>query len=317
MTQRYGLGDEATRYLEAARRVALDVLRPNAGRTDAEARFPKENIDALRSAGLLNLVSATDVGGQGQGMRVAMAVADQLARECPSTAMIYIMHNCSTAVVESFGSESMRRELASGKLATLAFSEFGSRSHFWAPVSTATRHANGVELNAKKQLITAAGHCDVYVWSSKPVEKEGASSIWWVPAQTPGLKVGDPYAGLGFRGNSSSPILAEGVTIAESQSLGGDGNGFDVMMGTVLPWFNLQNAAVSTGLMEGALERTVAHVSGGTYDYSGARIADFPQVRGYVARMRTKTDMVRALLVDAISAIEGGREDATLRVLQS
>lgn len=317
MSQPYGLADEAQRYLDTAGQIAQDVLRPNARRTDEEGRFPTENLTALREAGLLNLVSAREVGGEGQGLRLAAAVADQLARECPSTAMIWIMHNCAAAVVEGFGQEWMRRELAGGKLGTLAFSEFGSRSHFWAPTSSATSEGSDVRLDAKKQLITSAGHCDVYVWSSRPVSGTGASTIWWVPAGLAGLKVGEPYDGLGFRGNGSSPIIAEGVRIPASHALGADGAGFDVMMGTVLPWFNVQNASVSTGLMEGVLARTVAHVADGSYDYSGARIADFPQVRGYVARMRTKIDMARALVIDALAAIESGRDDATLRVLQS
>jgi alkylation response protein AidB-like acyl-CoA dehydrogenase len=58
-------------------------------------------------------------------------------------------------------------------------------------------------------------------------------------------------------------------------------------------------------------------VTSQAYQYSGARIADFPQVRGYVARMRTWIDMCRALLLDALDALEAGREDAQLRVLQS
>ena len=40
--------------------------------------------------------------------------------------------------------------------------------------------------------------------------------------------------------------------LAESAMLGGDGKGFDIMMGTVLPLFNVLNAACSVGLMEAA-----------------------------------------------------------------
>ncbi|HET9533676.1 MAG TPA: acyl-CoA dehydrogenase family protein, partial [Blastocatellia bacterium] len=41
-----------------------------------------------------------------------------------------------------------------------------------------------------------------------------------------------------------------------------------------------------------------------------------PTVRAYLSRMRIKTDMARALLLDAIDAVEHGREDAMLRVLE-
>lgn len=318
MTQPYRLDDAGEELLRVADTVATEVIRKNAGKVDAQAQFPRENIDALREAGLLGLVSAQEVGGRGQGMRTAAAVVEHVARECPSTAMITKMHYSATAVIEAHGAKPIREEIAAGKkLTTLAFSESGSRSHFWIPVGTATKNGEGVALNAKKQLITSAGECDVYVWSSRPAETDGLSTIWWVPADAKGLSIPERYEGLGLRGNGSAPIHADSVKIPEANRLGPDGGGFDVMMGIVLPWFCLLNQAVSIGLMEGALERTVNHVSGSQYGYSGARIADFVQVRGYVARMRTTIDMSRALLIDALDALEAGREDAQLRVLQS
>jgi alkylation response protein AidB-like acyl-CoA dehydrogenase len=317
--QPYKLDAKGIELLAAAGKLAVEVIRKNAADVDEAARFPRENIDAMRNAGLLGLVSAGDMGGHGQGLRAAAAVCETIARECPSTAMVTKMHYCGTAVIEKHGSQEVRRDIGAGKLVTtLAFSEYGSRSHFWLPVSSATPVAdNKIRLDANKQLITSAGECDIYVWSSKPTQGEGLSSIWCVPMKTPGLTVGKKYDGLGLRGNCSAPIIAREALIPASNILGEDGKGFDLMMGIVLPWFSVQNLAISVGLMEGALERTVKHVTGQGYEYSGSRIAEFPQVRGYVARMRTRIDMCRALLIDALDAIEQGREDATLRVLQA
>jgi alkylation response protein AidB-like acyl-CoA dehydrogenase len=106
------------------------------------------------------------------------------------------------------------------------------------------------------------------------------------------------------------------VTVAESARLGADGEGFAIMMQTVLPAFNLMSAAVSVGLMEGAVARTVAHASGTRYAHIDASLADLPTIRAYVARMRVRTDMARTLLLDAIEAVESGREDTMLRVLE-
>jgi phosphonate transport system substrate-binding protein len=86
------LDAERNRLLAATDKIADETIRPLADTTDKEARFPIENIEALRKAGLLGLVSAKQVGGQGQGLRTAVAVAERIARECPSTAMIVIMH---------------------------------------------------------------------------------------------------------------------------------------------------------------------------------------------------------------------------------
>jgi alkylation response protein AidB-like acyl-CoA dehydrogenase len=318
MDNLWKLNEAGSKLLSAVNTIASDVIAPLAPEIDKAGRFPKENVEALRQAGLLGLFSSPQVGGHGQGLRAAVAVAERIARECPSTAMITIMHNCAAKVIESFGTEAMRRSIAGeGKLATLAFSESGSRSHFWLPVSTASISSEGVRLNAAKQLITSAGNCDWYVWSSKPARAEGLSSIWAVPGNAPGLSIEKPFEGLGLRGNGSAPIVAKAVLIPETNRLGEDGKGFDVMMGVVLPYFNLQSCAVSLGIMEGGFERAVRHVTESQYAYDGSKIADLPQVRGHIAKSRVKIDMTRGLLLDAVEAFEGGRDDAMLRVLEA
>jgi alkylation response protein AidB-like acyl-CoA dehydrogenase len=115
--------------------------------------------------------------------------------------------------------------------------------------------------DAEKSWVTSALHATAYVWSSRPAGAEGASTLWLVPANAPGLAAPRPYDGLGLRGNDSRPVTANGVKVAESQRLGADGEGFAIMMGTVLPYFNLMIAGFSVGLMEAATARTAAHAS--------------------------------------------------------
>jgi alkylation response protein AidB-like acyl-CoA dehydrogenase len=88
------------------------------------------------------------------------------------------------------------------------------------------------------------------------------------------------------------------------------------MMGVVLPYFQLMNAAASLGTMEAATSKAAAHVRGAQLQHVGQSLADLPTIRAYVARMRIKTTMVRALLLDTISALESGRADTMLRVLE-
>ena len=297
--------------------VLESTIVPNAIRVDAEGVYPAENVKALAEAGLLGLISSPDVGGMGQGPGAAVEVVEHIGRACSSTAMIVCMHYSAAAVIEVHGTEAERRKTASGEhVTTLAFSETGSRSHFWAPVGTASRTAGGVQLDAAKSWITSANHAATYVWSSQPLEAEGASTIWLVPRSTPGIEPASGFNGLGLRGNDSAPCKAVGAVIPEENRLGADGDGFNVMMGIVLPWFNLMNAACSVGIAEAAVQRSIAHVSGIRYAHLDSSLADLPTIRAYVARMRIKTDAARALLHDAVNAVETGREDTMLRVLE-
>lgn len=303
--------------LTTADRIAHEVIAPHAHEVDAHARFPEASIDALSRAGLLGLISSTDVGGMGEGPREASAVIRRIAQACGSTAMVLTMHYCGVAVLEKHGPEDVRADCATGKqLSTLAFSEAGSRSHFWAPLSTARKVAQGVQLDAKKSWVTSAHRASAIVWSSKPVASEGQSTIWLVPGDVSGLHAGGEFDGIGLRGNDSSPMTARGAVIPESARLGEDGGGFDVMMGIVLPIFQLLNASCSLGLMESAVSRTITHVSGTKLEHLDSALRELPTIRAYVSRMKIETDMVACLVDDTIAAMEAGREDAMLRVLQ-
>ena len=280
--------------------------------------FPAHTITALAESGLLGLISARDAGGAGEGLAAAAHVVERLARECASSAMVACMHYCGTQVIETHGPMDVRRDIAAGRhLTTLAFSEAGSRSHFWAPVGTAADDGTSVRLNARKSWVTSANHADSYVWSSKPVAGEQASTLWLVPRTTAGLHVAEAgFDGIGLRGNDSSPVAADDAEVSYHARLGEDGAGFDIMMSTVLPWFSVLSAAVSNGLMEAAVRKTAAHAGATRFAHMGSAIADLPTVRAYIARMRIAADQNKALVADAITAITTEREDAMMRVLQ-
>jgi alkylation response protein AidB-like acyl-CoA dehydrogenase len=308
---------ETQGYLGELDRVIGDFIAPAAAEIDQTGAFPRRAIDTLGAAGLLGLISAPDVGGLGQGHRAAAQVVERIARECASTAMVVCMHYSGAAVIEAHGPREVRTAIAAGRhLTTLAFSELGSRSHFWAPLSTATASNGHIQLDAQKSWATSAGQADSYVWSSRPLAVEGASTIWLVPGNANGLRISTPFNGLGLRGNASSPVIAEGVAVPHAAMLGPDGAGFDIMMGIVLPYFQIMNAAFSIGTMESATRKAAAHVGGTKLQHLGQALVDLPTIRAYIARMRVKTDMAHTLLLDAIDALEHGREDAMLRVLE-
>jgi alkylation response protein AidB-like acyl-CoA dehydrogenase len=149
------------------------------------------------------------------------------------------------------------------------------------------------------------------------VAAAGASTLWLVPGNASGLTVQGPFGGLGLRGNDSCPVVANDVRVPTAAMLGADGKGFDIMMGIVLPAFNILNAACSVGLMQAAVAGTAAHAAETRHSDTGASLAELPTIRNYIARMRMKTDMAGALVDDALDAIEANRPDAMLRVLES
>jgi alkylation response protein AidB-like acyl-CoA dehydrogenase len=302
---------------DALERVIEEVVRPAAERVDVQGEFPRVSIEALGDAGLLGLTVAEEMGGGGGGLAEAATVVRSLAGACASTSMVVLMHYSAVVLLEQFGAKELRRDVASGQhLSTLAFSEVGSRSHFWAPLGTATAVDGMVRLDARKSWVTAAGEADSYVWSSRPLGTDGAMTLWLVPSDSAGLSGPGAFDGLGLRGNRSAPVRADGVLVARDAMLGSDGAGLDIALGQVLPWFLVLSAAFSVGLMESVTAETGAHLGATRLEHLDQTLADLPLTRADHARMRIATDQAAALLDDTIAALATGRDDAMLRVLE-
>lgn len=292
-------------------------IAPSAAEVDRSGAFPRDAVDALAGAGVLGLLSATDVGGSGGSLADVAETLQRIARADASVAMVTLMHFAAVSVIEAHGPDDVRRAVAAGDhLSTLAFSERGSRSHFWAPVSSATAADGRVRLDAEKSWVTSAGEADSYVWSSRPLTAQGPMTMWLVPAGTPGVEVAGEFDGFGLRGNASRPVSAGGALVDASNRLGDDGAGLDVALGTALPTFLVGNAAVSLGLMEALVEEASAHLTGARLEHLGQSLAEQPTSRLAYAALRTRVDQTRAFLTDTLAALAGGRDDATLRVLQ-
>jgi alkylation response protein AidB-like acyl-CoA dehydrogenase len=230
------------------------------------------------------------------------------------------MHYAATGAIEAHGPKDVRQAIGRGShLSTLALSEAGSRSHFWAPVSTATptTDSDGVVLHAHKSWVTSGAEADSYVWSSRPVDPStGPMTLWLVPSTAEGLSRPGGFDGVGLRGNGSIPIVADGVRVPPDARLGADGEGLDVGLTTSLPWFLVLSAAFSLGLLEAVTARTGAHLTGTRLEHLGETLAQQPIPRADYARLRLATDRVRAFLGDTLTALETGRADAQLRVLE-
>lgn len=309
-------------YRDALLRVIDEVVAPRATEVDVSGEFPREQVRALGAAGLLALTVPADLGGGGAGLREAAEVIRELGYVCGSTAMVVTMHYAAVGALTAAGDKGTLTSVAAGDhLSTLAFSEKGSRSHFWAPLSSAVPLDDGqtVRLEASKSWVTSAGEADSYVWSSQPLSGAagaGPMTLWLVPAGAAGLSVAGAFDGLGLRGNSSAPMTADGVTVPLGALLGTDGAGLDLALAAVLPVFLICSAAMSAGLMRRLADETAAHLGRTRFENLGVSLAQQTGPRAQLARLRIEADRAWALVAETLTAVERGREDAQLLVLE-
>jgi alkylation response protein AidB-like acyl-CoA dehydrogenase len=304
----------------------LEDIASRAATVDREAQFPQESVDGLARAGTLGLAVPDRFGGQGAGpVEIAEAV-EQVAAACASTAMVLVMHvvavrTLAAGIADDEPDGPKHAALVASArgecLLTLAYSERGSRGHFWAQVSRARADADGVVIDADKSWATSAGEADAYVLacgaagSDDPLETE----LYLVPADSSGLEVPARFDGLGMRGNASAPLRVRGLRARQEQRLGPPAGGFGLMLQATLPWFVLGSAACCVGVAGAALAAAIEHASAARLEHLGSTLADVPGVRARLAEARIRHDQARAHLYAVAHDIAAGRPEAQLGVL--
>ena len=324
MVHVYGLSASAQHHVDTATQIAAAVSLPNAAEVDEEARFPAESMKALADAGLYGLCLPKEVGGQGEGMRAFAGVVEELAGACASTAMIYVMHVAASQAIATSSilenRDQVLRHIAGGKhLTTLAFSEKGSRSQFWAPISRLEETNGHYVTSASKSWVTAAGHADSYVSTA---QKPGAgspleSTVYLARANSDGVSVTSAFNGLGLRGNDSSPVSFEKVAVGRGDLISALGEGPKVILEVALPWFAIGTAAMANGLCRTAVRATTEHLTSTTFEHEGTKLRDLPTLRARLAEMSVRTEQSRSLLGHTLNHIESPSEVTPLFVLQS
>jgi alkylation response protein AidB-like acyl-CoA dehydrogenase len=302
----------------------LAAARAQAREVDATGAFPTAATQALRGSGLMGLTLPVASGGLGGGPPELVEVVSRLAAACGSTAMVYLMHVSAAMAVAAAppeGRPGLVGQLAGGdKLATLAFSEAGSRSHFWAPVSQSQAVDRAMQVKTRKSWVTSAGHADVYVVSTltspelAPADAPVPIDVFIVDGSANGVSVAGTFRGLGLRGNASAPMVFD-LSVPPTDRVGAPGSGFGLMLAVVMPWFNLGNAATSLGLSEAAAEAAVAHTSGARLEHVGETLAQLPTIRAQLARMALDLAMLRSYVDTAAKSIAAPDDATTLHVL--
>ena len=324
MVHAYGLSERTQEHVSKASQIATEVALPNAADVDLQGRFPIESMKALAEAGLYGLCLPKQVGGKGEGMRAFAGVVEEFAGACGSTAMVYVMHVTAAQAIATSSTladrDSILKEIAAGRhLTTLAFSETGSRSQFWAPVSRLEETNGHYVTSASKSWVTAAGHADSYVSTA---QKPGAASplestVYLVRSKAKGVQVTSAFNGLGLRGNDSAPVSLEKITVARSDLISAPGEGPKVILEIVLPWFAVGTAAMANGLCRTAVQRTAEHLTGTGFAHDGTKLRDLPTLRARLAQMSVCTEASRSLLGYTLDHLEQPSDVTPLLVLQS
>jgi isovaleryl-CoA dehydrogenase len=314
-------------WKERVAELATREIGPRAEEYDRQAQYPKASLEALRQAGLWALRVPQAYGGLGGDLLTTCLVVEEVAKQCPSTAMCYKMHleasELVTRIPTPYQLEHFVKPLAQGEVfATVAGGESaGTTGTDWRPtameVSTFKRADNGYRLDhVRKSYVTSAGHATHYLMfcrlEGRPTE--GPPDFLFVERDRIAWEVVGEWNGLGLRGNSSSPMLFNGV-VPEDNRLGIGHEDEAIMPKYLMPLLILTYGAAYLGIASGAY--AVACQEGNKRFPSGARRLDSPINQRRIAEMSAQIEAARALLHAAASMADAGRAPSLLPYIQA
>jgi len=280
----------------------LAVTAEHAERHDAEATFPIEALEVMRSSGLLRLVVPTEYGGAGGTIADMLDVTLQLARADMSVAMIFAMH-CQQAVTLV---RHASPELAASVLPELGYlasvtTERGKGGNLL--VSESTVHSDGAQLKIDRDapVVTGGPHADGYLITVLAPEASSPSqtSLVYVGRDQVDVEVLGGWQPLGMRATLSVPMRLTGQVPVEQ--IIGEPAGFRLIATrTFGPLAHLGWTAAWLGTATGALARVVQHIRSNRGKFN----TESELLLTGLARARGRIDTVHALLRHTLSAFE-------------
>ena len=232
------LAPQHATFRAAVRELAQGVVRPHAAEVDRDGRFPDEAVTAAAEAGLLGVLIPREYGGMGLDALAFALCIEELAQACASTSVIVDVHtSVGSEPILLFGTEEQKRRwlpaLASGEvLGAFALTEPGSGSDAASLKMTARRQGDSYVLNGTKIFITNIGRAGLYVVFARTGTEEKAAGVsaFLVPADSPGVRVGQLFKKMGLHGSPTGELVLEDVVVPAANRLAHEGQGFTVAM---------------------------------------------------------------------------------------
>lgn len=304
--------DEAL-ILEQVRRLADEVIAPNAEYYDRTGEFPWKNIEAINELGLNGLFVPEAYGGSPMSYRLYLAVVKTLAEACASTAIIYATTFHGMKPLIDLGTEEQKARLlpriAAGGLGALAITEPTAGSDATGMRTRFTPNGDEIIVDGTKIFITNGDVADLILlfgkWSEIDDPKR-AISVLVFEKGTPRFEVVRLEDKMGHRASSTATLSFNGCRVPRGNLLGQPGEGLSILLSS-LNKSRPSIAAHALGIARAAFNDMVRYMN--DRRQSGRRIVDFQGNQFLLADLATDLAMGEVWLDYVAGLFEDGETD--------
>ncbi len=306
----FGLNDDQLALRDMVRDFARTEIAPGASERDRLSEFPHEVLRRAGELGLCGMSVPEEWGGSGLDAVSYCVALEEVARECPSTAVTLSVTNsvCGQPILR-FGNDEQRekylRPLADGRwLGGFMLTEPGSGSDAKAMQTRAVKKGDRFILDGTKAWVTNAGVAKVFVVMARTGEAPGDITAFIVEAESKGLELARLEDKMGLRASKTAMYSFTGVEVPECNVLGGVGNGMKVALGS-LDRGRLGIGAQALGMAMSSMGEAAAYAR--TRKAFGKPIGELQAIQWMLADMHVRAEASRALLWRAAGRSDSGR----------
>ena len=305
------LSEEESLLRNTVKDYSNDVLAKRAADYDESGLFPWDNFRELGDMGLLGLGIGEDYGGSGGTTRLVAVAAEEIARGCAATSVVYIAHlSLCTQFINQFGTEDQKHkylpDLTSGKkVGAFALTEPGAGSDAAAITTTAVRANGHLVVNGNKTYISNAPEASVIVTLTtrdRDLHYKGIDALI-IDGDVEGITVNKLEGKMGVRASTVGEIIFDNCHVPAANQMGGDGVGFRQTM-EVLNASRISIAAQCVGIAQSALEASIEYAK--NRKAFGGTLRDLQAIQWMVADMATEAEAARQLVMNTASLRDAG-----------
>jgi alkylation response protein AidB-like acyl-CoA dehydrogenase len=313
LERRRGWDEHETIVLDQVRRLARDVLAPNADRFDRTAEFPWENVEALRRLDLHALFVPDAYDGALMSYRLYLAVVKALSEACASTGITYATTYFSTKPIADFGTEEQKARLlppiARGGLGAVAITEPEAGSDATGMRTSFRPEGDVIVVDGTKTFITSGDVADQVVvfgrWAGIDQPRQAISALV-IEKGTPGFEVLRHEEKMGHRASSTVALAFTGCRVPLANLIGRPGDGLHILL-SGLNKSRPSAAAHALGIATAAFRDMVGYMN--ERRQSGRRVIEYQANQFTLADLATELAMTETWLDYVASLVDGGAED--------
>lgn len=294
----FELTDIQKQVQETFRDFANTKVKPKAAELDAEKKFPADLFYEAGQLGFFGMRYPESAGGNGLDVLSYSLAVIEIARGSLSLAAACTMQSLmGTYFLYRFGNEEIKNNyftpaLKGEKIGGICMTEPNSGSDLMSIKTIAKIVDGGFILNGQKTWVTSAPVADFFTVLARTDNNEQLS-IFFVPANLPGVMVGKSIEKMGVRASVTSEVGFDNVKLPEKYLLGKIGEGTKCLK-EILAEIRIMTAALAIGVATAAYDDALAYAK--TRVQFGKPIGKFQAIQMKFADMAVQLEMAKNYL---------------------